>query len=83
MVTPTVTMMVTVYHPVCKCAKHAGHFIWSEMQPLSPAYPLININFCITPDYYQHARHFDYYLGTISLQLLHLQDVCNIEKIKH
>ena len=25
----------------------------------------------------------DYYLGTISLQLLHLQDVCNIEKIKH
>ena len=20
-------MMVMVYHPVCKCAKHAGHFI--------------------------------------------------------
>ena len=50
-------MRVMGNHPVCKCAKHAGHFIWSEMQLLSPVYhwlastsvslPII-INTCLT-----------------------------------
>ena len=56
-------------------------FYLIRIAPAVTCVSLININFCITPDYYQHVRHFritcpDYNLPTISYCTCTSTDTC-------
>ena len=66
----SVMMRVMAYHPVCKCAKHAGHFIWSELHPLSPVYHWLTSTSVSLPIIISTRVTLvslaDYYLPTIS-----------------